>query len=403
MPAPDVGLQVVLKVAARCNLNCSYCYVYNKGDTTWRGRPALMSDEVFTAALLRVRRHCERSGQPSVTLTFHGGEPCLLGARRFAAWCGAARASLEDLVRVHLCLQTNGTLLDAEWAEVLAAHRVDVGVSLDGPPDLHDAHRVDHAGRGSYDAVVRGMGVLREAGIPLQILSVIQPGGDGVRIHRHFLELGASTINYLLPDFTHDTVGVVRRAYGETPCADYLIPVFDEWWYRGSLEVRVMLFWNIARVILGGESETDLLGNAPLRFVFVETDGALEALDVLRVCGHGMAATGLTVHHDDFTRIAEASPLHNLTMFTGAPLPTACRGCPEESTCAGGYLPHRYSHARAFDNPTVWCPDLLRLFAHVRSRLGVSSAETRQRKQLLGELSASPTARPGRVAPLPVA
>jgi uncharacterized protein len=76
-------LNFVLKVVSRCNLDCSYCYVYNKGDTTWRSKPAIMPDEVFARALDRIRRYCEREGQRRVELTFHGGEPCLAGAAPF--------------------------------------------------------------------------------------------------------------------------------------------------------------------------------------------------------------------------------------------------------------------------------------------------------------------------------
>ena len=68
-------LQFVLKVTSRCNLNCSYCYVYNKGDSTWKDRPVFMSDEVLDAALARIRAWCRASRQPRVSILFHGGEP----------------------------------------------------------------------------------------------------------------------------------------------------------------------------------------------------------------------------------------------------------------------------------------------------------------------------------------
>ena len=145
----------------------------------------------------------------------------------------------------------------------------------------------------------------------------------------------------------------------------------------------------MARVILGGVSKQDLLGNHPLRFVFVETDGAIEALDVLRVCQPGITSTGLNVLRDDFRQIADVSPLHRSTIFTGMPLPTKCQGCVERDTCGGGYLPHRYSQRRAFDNPSVWCADLLRLFGHIRRRLDVDAEETALRRRVLGELAKS--------------
>jgi len=292
---------------------------------------------------------------------------------------------LEDLVHVRLSIQTNGTLLDERWIETFQLHEVKVGISSDGPRESHDAYRIDHGGRGSYDAVARGMSILRDAGIPLQILSVIQLGVDPLVVHRHFIGVGARYIDYLFPDFTHDTIRPVRERYGPTPCADYLIPVFDDWWFNGTLDLNIGLFWNMARLIMGGDSETDLLGNKPFRFIFVESDGAIEGLDVLRVCKEGIAQTGLNVVTHDFQHVADVSALHRSAIFDGMPLPSACSPCPERDTCSGGYLPHRYSTGRIFDNPTVWCADLLRLFGHIRERLSVSTEETNLRRQMLRE------------------
>lgn len=373
----------VLKVVSRCNLNCSYCYVYNKGDSTWQQRSAVMSEKTFDTSLQRIRRHCQFTGQKTVTLLFHGGEPCLLGAKRFDLWCEKAHRTLEDVAEVHFMMQSNGTLFNEAWAKVLQKHRVKVGISMDGPKEMHDAWRVDHKGKGSYDTVARGMSILRDAQIPFGILSVIPLGANPLEIHQHFLSLHAESISYILPDYTHDTIGPVRERYGATPCADFLIPVFDDWWFNSTIDVRIGNFWNIARLILGGDSQIDSLGNRPLRFVFVETNGEIEGLDVLRICEEGLSATGLNVKESDFLDLTQTSTLHSRAIFDGMPLPDACHLCPERDTCGGGYLPHRYSHERGFNNPSIWCADLLKLFAHVRQRMDVSVEETQTRRQAL--------------------
>jgi uncharacterized protein len=388
MRASKPTLQLVIKVAAHCNLNCSYCYVYHKSDQTWQHQPRLMSDEVFEAALRRLRNHCSESGQEWVQITFHGGEPCLLGHRRFAAWCERIRVILADVTQPRLCIQTNGTLIDENWARVLKVHQVEVGLSLDGPPALHDANRVDHAGKGSYVAAARGFKRLAADGTTPQILSVIPLGEDGLQVHRHFLDLGVRRINYLFPDYNHDTIAEVHQRYGPTPCADFLIPIFDDWWFNGTLDVRVSLFWNIARIISGGESLVDFLGNPPLRFVFVQPDGAIEGLDVLRTCAEGLSATGLNVFQHDFSDIADLSDVHRAVIFEGTPLPKGCQMCPERDTCAGGYLPHRYSQALGFDNPSAWCADLWKLFQHIRSRMNITPSDTQIRRIALDEMMA---------------
>jgi uncharacterized protein len=389
-------LTFILKAASRCNLNCTYCYVYNAGDTSWRHRPPFMSDDVFHATVKRIRRYCLHSGQKHVQINFHGGEPCLAGPDRFANWCDLLREGLEDIAEVEITIQTNGTLIDHRWTAVFKTHSVRVGVSIDGPRKIHDTSRVDHQGRGSYDRVVRGLKQLQESRIPVQVLSVVQPGADGLEVHRHFLSMGLNRINYLLPDLTHDTVRDIHQTYGRTPCADFLLPILNYWWQHDSIDVRVAVFWHVAELILGGWSNTDIFGNRPFGFVFVETDGSIEGLDVLGTCENGLGSTGLNVKSDDFVNISNSSSLHRAAMFEGVPLPHQCRACPESMTCAGGYLPHRYAKATGFNNPSVWCEDILSLFKRLRELLAVSVAETTERRRSLERIHSSAQQKPAR-------
>jgi uncharacterized protein len=381
-------LDFTLKAVSRCNLNCSYCYVYNKGDDSWRSRPVIMSDDVFRAALGRIREYCVLSRQASVEITYHGGEPCLLGAERFARWCQQALEALSDITQVRFGIQTNGTLVNNEWVKAFKAYDVVVGVSVDGPRELHDLYRVDKRQRGSYDRVVEGIAQLKDGGVEVGLLSVIQLGGDGLGVHRHLLSLGVNQISYLLPHFSHDTIGPIRKKYGPAPCARYLLPILDYWWGNGTIDQQISIFWQMSRLILGGRSQFDLFGNRPLAFVFVESDGSIEGLDTLRVSGPRIAETGLNVLADSFAAIAQASDLHRQTIFDGLPIPMDCRGCPEVMTCAGGHLADRFSHARGFDNPSVWCQDLLLLFGHLRELLRVPTEETVLRRHVLDELAA---------------
>lgn len=112
-------------------------------------------------------------------------------------------------------------------------------------------------------------------------------------------------------------------------------------------------------------------------------DGAIEGLDVLGVCGTEVPQTGLNVLANDIVDIADASDLLGSAMFSGTTLPQSCESCPERETCGGGYLPHRHSSASGFDNPSVWCADLLAFFEHVRRWLDVSPEETPMRRQAL--------------------
>jgi uncharacterized protein len=351
--------------------------VYNKADTTWKSRPPLMSDDIFETTLGRISSHCRRSGQRGVGIFFHGGEPTLVGAEKFGRWCTRIREMLGGLEAIEIGVQTNGTLLDEEWMQVLRDNNVVVGISVDGPKEIHDIFRIDHSKRGSYEQVKKGLRKLQAASVPHRVLTVIPLGENPLRVHRHIVGLGSKLITYILPDFTHDDIAAIRRRYGATPCADFLIPIFDDWWFHGTMDVTIRDLWNIARIILGGRSEIETYGNLPPSYVFVETDGEIEGLDCLRCCEEGMSRINLNVQHSDFAEILDGPTMHSLAIFEGMPLPSACTGCPEEQTCAGGYLPHRYSSLSGFDNPSVWCADILKLFAHIRRRLEVPPRKTR--------------------------
>src|ERR1700722_20380104 len=99
----------------------------------------------------------------------------------------------------------------------------------------------------------------------------------------------------------------------------------------------------MSRIILGGRSQIETLGNEAPRYVFVESDGEIEGLDNLRVCAEGMARMNLNVLTSDFREILATSTMHKRAIFEGMDLPGGCRACAERDTCAGGYLPHRFS------------------------------------------------------------
>src|SRR5262249_39016036 len=107
-------------------------------------------------------------------------------------------------------------------------------------------------------------------------------------------------------------------------------------------------------------------GNPLLSYLIVETDGSIEALDVLRVCGDGMTASGLNVLRDGFDDLSRGAPLVHQAVHEGFPLCSTCVACEFARVCGGGSLPHRYARVNAFDNPSAWCADILTLLRHMR-------------------------------------
>lgn len=370
---PVTGL--ILKVAGACNLNCGYCYVYNAKDQTYRSRPGLLSDEILDAVLSRSLDYCQARPGHRLSICLHGGEPLLVGKERFAA----VVTRIRDRLGPHLgslAVQTNGVLIDPAWAELLKTLRLSVSLSLDGDATVNDAGRPDHMGRGSYAAAARGLQLLLEAGVRVSVLCVVRPGESGAAIYRHLRSLGVQSLDFLLPDVSHDDYGPIFGDAGLLPAADYLIPAIDTWLAENDPSVEVRFFSDILRLALGDDCATDAFGGGPSPYLVIETDGSIQANDALRVCEEGLGDSGLNVLADGFDDLAQARPAP-LQVFAGAlPTPRGCAGCREETTCAGGYVPHRYSRARGFDNPSVWCADIQAIFSHARALLAADAART---------------------------
>jgi uncharacterized protein len=365
--------QLVLKIAELCNLNCSYCYLYKHGDEGFRSRPKFMSDDVFEQILRRIREYCDRHKGQKMAIVFHGGEPTLLGRERLARFAERAREVLGACLD-GIAMQTNGTLIDDSWLEMIGRFEIQVGVSVDGTAAVHDAHRVDFTGHGSHAAATRTLAMLQAAGMSPGILCVISPGFSGLEIYRHFRALGVQRMDFLLPDVTHDSRNFFYGDYPGTPVADYLIPIFDEWFAEDNPDTKIRIFWSLISAILGGYTESDQFGNPTCCYLVVETDGTIQANDVLRICGEGMAESGLNVFQHGFDDLALGLPLLYNVVHKQMPLSPKCRACRERDVCGGGYLPHRYSKANGFDNPSVWCPDLLRLINHIRGHVEAACA-----------------------------
>jgi len=375
----------VFKVASRCNLNCTYCYVYNQGDDSWRSRPAKMSNATFEIAIERIREYALAEGRSRLSFSFHGGEPCLIGATTFDNWCRLARKRLSFL-DLSLGIQTNGTLVDDAWCKVFKENRVAVGISIDGPAEINDRARIDHAGRGSYQDIVRGLRALQEHSIEFTFLCVVPIGAEPLAVHQHLRSLNPKRIDYLLPDSKQHTPNWGTVGEIATPCADFLIPVFEDWWQHDQISLRIPIFIQIAKLIMGGDSDLDILGGGPLSFLFIEADGDIESLDVLKTCENGLPNTHLSVYSHGFDALTTAPSFFRDVLVGSLPTPGACANCPERPTCAGGYLPHRYRAGTSFDNVSIWCADIIKLFSHIRGRLGVTVQETALRRRVLEEM-----------------
>jgi len=167
--APSAFHVMTKPIGPLCNLDCKYCFYLEKEKLFPGNENFKMSDEVLETY---VRQYIEHQAAPEITFAWQGGEPTLMGVNFFRKVV-AFQKQYANGKTIHNALQTNGTLLDDEWCEFLAKNRFLVGLSIDGPPKLHDTYRVDKKGGGSYEKVVRGLKLLKKHGTDFNTLTVV--------------------------------------------------------------------------------------------------------------------------------------------------------------------------------------------------------------------------------------
>ena len=355
---------VVLKIAQRCNLNCSYCYVYNRGDNSWMSRPVFISEAVLQQLANRIAEQGSKYPIEVFTIELHGGEPLLFGKSRMQSLVDIMRTSCPD-VRLKFAIQTNGLLLDQEWLELFERNDITFGLSLDGPPPVADVHRVRHDGSGSTDELLANIARLRAAS-PLfdeligGVLCVIDPRTDGAEMVRWFVGQGFRAFDFLLPDGNYANPPFGWD--GPEPYRRFLLSAFDEW-YPMEDAPRIRTFEVLVRTFLGVQPVLDAMGGDLRALCVVESDGSIGVSDVARICGGKFAKDELNVFDHPLDMHADHYQLDEIQRP-----PSDCATCPYVTNTGGGYLPHRFD-GESFDNPSIYCSALCGLTQHIYERL----------------------------------
>lgn len=363
-----VGL--IVKATRLCNLRCAYCH-------DWRmGRDQTMSFPVLAATTARALGD---AGHRAIEFIWHGGEPTVL-PRSFYEKAVFLQARLRRPGQViRNSLQSNGTRIDGEWARFLRVHDFHVSVSLDGPPQNHDAYRRYASGHASSDDVRRGIDALRAHGVNVSVLMVIdryalELGPDA--IFGFFLDSGISSYGLLAAKPTNrpDAAKGTPAEHYVTPreMSSFLIGVFDRWHEHGDKSIRIRELDAIARRVAGARPNLcTLAGGCFGRYYLVEPNGDVAHCDLFD--GDPTYTVG-NVLTDTFAMFRDGAALRTLQAANARAL-EPLRACPEFGVC-NGWCPHEryigYRHDLQFDES---CCGLRELIRHVRGRLDRERAE----------------------------
>jgi uncharacterized protein len=360
--APPPLSWVVFKIYQLCNLNCSYCYVYNRGDFSWKSRPIAVSDEVVECLGARVSQHCKRYDLSRFVIEFHGGEPLLIGKAGFERIIRILRHTCSG-IELDLNVQSNGVLLDREWVNFFNKNDVGIGISIDGPALVADRARKFRNGRGSTDRILKNIRELKEHfgdDFRFGVLCVINPVISGHDMMAWFRDQGIDSIDFLLP--LGNYANLPENWQGAEDYTKFLRDAYVDWLANSGCP-NVRIFEKMMRGHLGRTPNLDALGGDLRTLCVVDTDGGIAVSDVARMCGGRYANDHLNILTHDLDMHAQYFSLAELQE------PSAiCQSCSEFKACRGGYLPHRFDGV-GFDNPSLFCDTLKAVSSDIRKTL----------------------------------
>lgn len=195
-PAAPTAFHVMTKpIGPLCNLDCKYCFYLEKEKLFPGNENFKMTDAVLESY---VRQYIEQQSVPEVVFAWQGGEPTLMGVAFFRKVVALQKQYANGKI-IQNAFQTNGTLIDDEWAEFFAENKFLIGLSIDGPPKLHDTYRVDKKGGATYEKVVHGLKMLKKHGVEFNTLTVVNKVNSQkpLEVYRFLKEIGSGFMQFI--------------------------------------------------------------------------------------------------------------------------------------------------------------------------------------------------------------
>ena len=235
-----------------CNLDCRYCYYLPKASLYPGAGSFRMADDLLESFIVQ---QIEIAPEAELTFSWHGGEPTLLGLDYFRRIVELQRRHKPEGLRIINSIQTNGVLLTEDWCRFLAAERFAVGLSMDGPPALHDVYRRTRDDKATHRQVLQGYRLLRRHKIPVDILCVVHARNvdHPLAVYRFFKEIKARYLSFI-PLVEPDPAapgGVSGRTVPAEAFGSFLCAIFDEWVRQDIGRIIVQAFEEAARPAYG--------------------------------------------------------------------------------------------------------------------------------------------------------
>jgi len=367
---------------AICNLDCEYCYFLSK-ELLYPGSRFRMAADLLEEY---IKQYIAAQRAPEAVFAWQGGEPTLMGLPFYRLAVELQEKHRRPGVRVLNTLQTNGVLLDDEWCAFLAEHAFLVGISIDGPRELHDRYRVDKGGKPTFDRVMRGVEILKKYGVEYNVLTTLHAANAPYPTEvYHFLrdEVGAYFIQFI-PIVERDNEtgfqqgeSVTDRSVAAAQYGEFLCAVFDEWVRRDVGQVYVQLF----DVTLAA-----WVGERPGLCIFEETCGgalAMEHNGDVYSCDHYVEPEYLlgNIRESRLVEMVGSERQRRFGLAKRDSLPRYCRECEVRFVCNGGCPKDRIiTTPDGEPGLNYLCAGYKRFFTHVGRPMQIMAGELHARR-----------------------
>lgn len=325
---------LIKPASSLCNLRCRYCFYEDEAANRAQKSMGIMAEDTVQTLLEEAYRAVEPGG--AVSFAFQGGEPAVAGLDYFKRFARQARALCPKGVRISFAIQTNGTLLDEEWAAFFRQEHFLVGLSLDGFKDLHNQNRVDAHGQDTWNRVTKAARLLQKHQVEVNALCVVT-GACARSSEKAYNELKKLGFDYIQFIACLDPIGMERgkMPYSLTPKAygQFLCRVFDLWyqdWAKGQYH-SVRLFDDYIHILLGDSASTCATCGRCGAYFVVEGDGSVYPCDFYVLDRWRMGKLGET----PLPEMADGETARRFLLW-GQEKPQECAACRWGRVCNGG-------------------------------------------------------------------
>lgn len=346
-------LTVLIKpVSSTCNLYCRYCFYHDVAENRNQFNYGIMTEETLETIVRKTLEY----GEYQVGFAFQGGEPTIAGLDFYRHFLELQQKYNQKRVKIRNIIQTNGMLIDDDWARFLVENRFLVGLSLDGPKDLHDLNRIDISGKGSYNRVMKTVALFNRYRVEYNILSVVNRSVARHigKIYNFFVKQGFQYLQFI-PCLDGLGIAPGQSLYSLTPeiYGDFLKRLFDLWYhdFKSGHRISIRMFDNILQILLGYSPEScDMNGYCSANLV-IEADGSAYPCDfyVLDQWKLGNVAV------NDLKELL-ASVTAQAFVKVSYELTKACRQCEAFAICRGGCRRHYEPIDSAQEGKNYFCP-----------------------------------------------